>query len=515
MDLTAKLNKLIKSARSEWPTPVALRMKLLLSERTSEKVLGLLGFLDSIAAFLGSIIISIYVNDPEKKLDSEMFNKSIVDNFFRKHATLGEWICFLREGLNYFQKDNNFFIPELKEFAGGKKDPLQIERKKIKIVKKSNSDKDPGLLDDLNTFRLGSAHSEKRFLYFKRHNIEYEINENLIKTYEQIFPEVEANLYRLLDGLEFLSDYWLFYVKNLDKEEERYIANIYLYSSDTPCRDELDMTGVIKELTGEEDFEPDIYWTKLFLSKVRKEKGEITAAERLLEINPVIINWIKEGEYLPFRFLEWKDSKKKQVYMGEIINQSGIDEINHYETRERLYSIYEELKNRGGISEGKEKKAEIKEPARLSRSHSKQRYDIVRKEIYPNLNIAEEILAGIIIQDRKDEIIDLHVNLSSRSDGKSKETFSLSLRQIIELLRCNPEMWNCVLLGEGGMGKTTSLLKLWESLLNGNENSPVPIFLRLEGYNHIKPERRREFIWYMIAQEYQGRVPTDKQIRGF
>jgi WD40 repeat protein len=224
----------------------------------------------------------------------------------------------------------------------------------------------------------------------------------------------------------------------------------------------------------------------------------------------VIINWPKEGEYLPFRFLEWKDRKKKKVYMGEIINQSGMDEINHYETRERLYSIYEDLKSRARITEGKEEKAEIKEPVHLTHSDSKRRYDIVRKEIYPHLNIAEEILAGVEIKKKSDEkIIDVMVSVSS--DKENIERFSLL--QAVEKIWSNPDRWNYVLLGEGGMGKTTSLLMLWNELVNRKENSPVPLFLRLEIYNNMKPERRRDFIWYMIFQEYLNHIPTEGEIR--
>jgi len=136
---------------------------------------------------------------------------------------------------------------------------------------------------------------------------------------------------------------------------------------------------------------------------------------------------------------------------------------------------------------------------------SSQRYEIVRREIYPHLNIAEEILPGISYEKglKKDNIVP-----SIRRSSKKKMT---SLQDVIEYLRDNKENWNAVLVGDGGMGKTTSLLKLWEHYLLNKKS--VPIFLRLEAYNRIIIEKRRDFVWHLLFKEYYNYNPAEEDIQ--
>ena len=473
-------------------------MKSLLEEETGKKVLAILSFLDSVATFLGSILISIYIKDPSRNFENNNLNKIIVEKFFNKHATLGEWIGILREGLTHFQKEEDFFMPELKDFASGIKDPLKITEESIKILK--IKEKDRGLLDDLNIFRLGVGHPEKRINYLEKHNLSlHEFSEDMIKDYEKSFPKVIPDLTRLIYGLSFLSDYWLFFIRNIREEEGERLAEIYLYNSDRPSIDELDVTDCIKELLHDEDFEPNIYRTRLFLARVIKDETSLfqtVKAEKIIEVNPVLINWIKERDYLPYRFLEWKDRKKKRIFMGELIYQRGKEEIPHEDTREHLWETYQELKSRLKLTN--DDSYEIKEEKCLTMFHSDQRYKIIRKEIYPHLNIADEILPSV-----KNVQEDIESNLQA-------EIFTL--RQSVENLWNNPEKWNCVLLGDGGMGKTTSLLKLWESFLSGNDISPVPVFLQLEKYNHTGENYKKSFIWDRISLEYLNRVSTPEDI---
>lgn len=77
---------------------------------------------------------------------------------------------------------------------------------------------------------------------------------------------------------------------------------------------------------------------------------------------------------------------------------------------------------------------------------------------------------------------------------------SKSLTQALEYL------WNradrsALILGDGGMGKTMSLLRIWEKLLDG-QDTPVPIFVALNEYNLAKGEERSDFIARYIVQHY-------------
>lgn len=140
----------------------------------------------------------------------------------------------------------------------------------------------------------------------------------------------------------------------------------------------------------------------------------------------------------------------------------------------------------------------------INLSHSIKRYNDVRQNIYPHLNIVDTILAGIGYEEAsKGTTVSVEVSvLSEKDNNKETDPAKRSLNQAITELWNNPDKWHCVLIGDGGMGKTTSLLKLWEDSLNGDKQLPVPIFLSLESYNQIRPKLRREFIWYTIVQEY-------------
>jgi WD40 repeat protein len=84
---------------------------------------------------------------------------------------------------------------------------------------------------------------------------------------------------------------------------------------------------------------------------------------------------------------------------------------------------------------------------------------------------------------------------------------------VIHLL---PRLWpkthkHAVIVGEGGMGKTVSLVRLWETLLDqcsGGLKGPVPVFIPLHEYNNPRLSKG-DFIAAMIAKHYlDDSVPT-------
>jgi len=88
----------------------------------------------------------------------------------------------------------------------------------------------------------------------------------------------------------------------------------------------------------------------------------------------------------------------------------------------------------------------------------------------------------------------------------------------LPLLNSIQRLWNspnkhAVILGEGGMGKTVSIIRLWESYLEqsderSNLNSyfykPIPIFLALSEFNSINEKDRDSFIINSIGKKYLG-----------
>lgn len=61
---------------------------------------------------------------------------------------------------------------------------------------------------------------------------------------------------------------------------------------------------------------------------------------------------------------------------------------------------------------------------------------------------------------------------------------------------------HCLLLGEGGIGKTVSLLHLWKRFLQSE--GPIPIFVSLHEFNHASEGDQTHFISRYIAQNYLG-----------
>lgn len=127
----------------------------------------------------------------------------------------------------------------------------------------------------------------------------------------------------------------------------------------------------------------------------------------------------------------------------------------------------------------------------LKKSNSEKRYDFVRRNIYPYLNIADELFADI--KPENESLFKIQVQ-SSDSDSP------LLLTDAVKSL-WDRDNWHCTLIGDGGMGKTVSLLYLWKQLLL-DEDAPFPIFLRLENYNRITKDQQRNFIYDRILDEY-------------
>jgi hypothetical protein len=89
---------------------------------------------------------------------------------------------------------------------------------------------------------------------------------------------------------------------------------------------------------------------------------------------------------------------------------------------------------------------------------------------------------------------------------------------VIHLL---PRLWpkihkHAVIVGEGGMGKTISLVRLWETLLDRSREGlkgPVPVFIPLHEYNNPGPGKG-DFIAAMIAKHYLDDSVSAAEVRG-
>jgi len=87
-----------------------------------------------------------------------------------------------------------------------------------------------------------------------------------------------------------------------------------------------------------------------------------------------------------------------------------------------------------------------------------------------------------------------------KSNGDTKK---IQLKASIEKL-WPAENVHTIIVGEGGMGKTISVIRLWEEYLgNRNAESPVPVFLALNEYNNNHTEDK-EYILQQMGRNYLG-----------
>ncbi len=84
----------------------------------------------------------------------------------------------------------------------------------------------------------------------------------------------------------------------------------------------------------------------------------------------------------------------------------------------------------------------------------------------------------------------------------------LGRRETIERLWAE-QLPHCLILGEGGLGKTVSMLRLWEAYLTAG---PIPCFIALNEYNQA-PDGSQEFLIRYLAKQYLGQShPSPAQL---
>ncbi len=89
-----------------------------------------------------------------------------------------------------------------------------------------------------------------------------------------------------------------------------------------------------------------------------------------------------------------------------------------------------------------------------------------------------------------------------------------SENQKLPLIKSLEKLWeedcpHAVLTGSGGMGKTVSLVRLWQCFnKEGNPNTPIPIYIALNEFNNLSGKRRRKFILKIIKKRFGGAIKT-------
>ncbi|MGE5341688.1 MAG: hypothetical protein ACM3SY_09425 [Candidatus Omnitrophota bacterium] len=125
---------------------------------------------------------------------------------------------------------------------------------------------------------------------------------------------------------------------------------------------------------------------------------------------------------------------------------------------------------------------------------------------FRHLNISEILLAST-----KHDWIETSVEINKsfvgcqEGDFIEKKTLKknpvLLVREALEALY-RDQCRHAMVVGEGGMGKTVSLLHWWEKLLNNKQSGPIPVFIALNEINSRPENQRHDFILDMIREHY-------------
>jgi WD40 repeat protein len=146
----------------------------------------------------------------------------------------------------------------------------------------------------------------------------------------------------------------------------------------------------------------------------------------------------------------------------------------------------------------------------------KERYHIVYKEVYPDYitELDEKILPDIDAKDMSigKQGLGTDTNRPHIEEDRLESQDTANLFNAIEQIWDTPARWHCVLVADGGMGKTTSLLKLWADLLANYEDAPMSIYIRLDDYNREYKKNAggldlNNFIWNNIATDFMNYHP--------
>ncbi len=115
-------------------------------------------------------------------------------------------------------------------------------------------------------------------------------------------------------------------------------------------------------------------------------------------------------------------------------------------------------------------------------------------------------IADILLPGTENKWLDSHAQVDQTPGGMlTREVLPFLWKRVVK---------HAVIVGDGGMGKTVSLIHWWEKLLEPVEYShemTVPVFIALNEFNQVSEEKREGFILEMIRKHYgQDKVRSDQ-----
>ena len=128
---------------------------------------------------------------------------------------------------------------------------------------------------------------------------------------------------------------------------------------------------------------------------------------------------------------------------------------------------------------------------------SQQRFQSLREGAFRYLKIEDALLREIQPETPAGDTRFIPINVSFM--GAEQELEAAVRRS------WNQDPLHTILIGKGGMGKTVSLVHLWEQSLSAFPNTlgPIPLYLPLEEINDWEGNRKNHFLEDQLFQHYQ------------
>ncbi len=470
-----------KNSKPESLTPTCISvsfkelMKALSKEDSFDLIQRYLFFFDTLNQFLGTVSICTYFHLLDNRFVSK--NKSLekqIIQIFQKPLTSGNWWAIFREVFsnNDFKKVG--ILPEI--FS------MFEKRKKLET----------SFWIPLNNLRKRIAHSKGIYEgTFKEHlalvNNKSKILEDQYM-FLQMFKDNKDIIQSFLDSLVFLNNYGVIYIVS---DESEFCESLFLYECDLIA--ESNSFGFQTDYYSEVQLDVNnLYWCKL--SPISKSEYKISNAIRL---NPLLftINHKTCNHFLFSEMKKWKEDDLNRVTIWAKYFDSYKPEFTllgksidySQSNRVKLATWYDQIKH------SKLKSA----PVILTIDASRSFYKELRSQRFRHLKISDLIIPNVNNQFIKNKVV--------------LGTKVLFLEDSLDYL-WNTDRQHCILLGSAGMGKTVSILRLWEKYVS-YDNSPcaIPIYIPLNEYNETPQNERENFIQNYISEMYLGKKDLNSE----
>ncbi|MCX6584157.1 MAG: hypothetical protein NT166_28625 [Candidatus Aminicenantes bacterium] len=290
-------------------------------------------------------------------------------------------------------------------------------------------------------------------------------------------------------------------------------------------------SGSYEGKTIQDEIDPLLEKSAVVLVLFHSKLGKFTVHEYQLACknNKKVFLYFKTG-FSP------KNNKELRLYRKVLFFKMKVEKENkvnfkEYDSLERFETLLKDdlalyLAQEYGRKEDSEEKIPAESVHRMILRGSRAYYEGLRGENgrFRMLHIEDLILSR---PDTKEKWVPQPVS----SDGDDAEYGQEET--VITLLT---RWWqgpcqHAIIVGDGGMGKTVSLVRLWETLLiknflevqgaifqlkplaaEGNNDGLVPVFIALNEFNQVKEEKRQGFILNYIRENYCDSPTTVEEI---